>query len=96
MTLQLFIQLPRVDHSDNDILCALQSMEEIRSVVLSMSPDSAPSPDGFSAGFYQRCWEIIKKDLLQAVQDFFTGGQQPHGFTSSLIVLIPKVQGASQ
>ena len=44
--------------------------------------------------FYQSCWEIIKDDLCQAVQEFFQGVAQPKGFTSTSIILIPKKYGA--
>ena len=89
-------QLPHLEQADNDLLTGLPTMEELKSVVFSMSSESAPGPDGFGIGFYQSCWDVINEDLLLAVHDFFKGAQQPRGFTSTLIVLIPKVQGATQ
>nr|XP_027082211.1 uncharacterized protein LOC113704511 [Coffea arabica] len=54
----------------------LPTLEELHSMVFSLDVDSAPSPDGFGAGFYQSCLSIIKDDLMEAVQDFFKGMQQ--------------------
>nr|XP_027109211.1 uncharacterized protein LOC113729081 [Coffea arabica] len=66
--------LPRVSLGDNERQLALPSMEEVREVVFSISPDSAPGPDGFGSGFYQACWGIIKEELVAVVQDYFKGG----------------------
>ena len=44
--------LPRVSLGNNEGLLALPSMEEVREVVFSISPDSALGPDGFGSGFY--------------------------------------------
>ncbi|XP_071914026.1 uncharacterized protein [Coffea arabica] len=88
--------LPQVSPGDNEKLLALPTMTEVREVVFLISPDSAPGPDGFGSGFYQACWEIIKDGLVAAIQDYFKGGWLPKGVTSTLIVLILKVEGASR
>ncbi|KAL0294609.1 UNVERIFIED_CONTAM: putative mitochondrial protein [Sesamum calycinum] len=48
-------------------------------------------PDGFSALFYQVCWDIIAQDVLIAVQDFFCCTPMPKNFKATSIALIPKV-----
>ncbi|KAL0307991.1 UNVERIFIED_CONTAM: hypothetical protein Scaly_2963900 [Sesamum calycinum] len=60
-----------------------------------MCPDSAAGPDGFSALFYQVCWEIIAQDVLIAVQDFFCCTPMPKNFKATSIALIPKVLNPS-
>jgi hypothetical protein len=35
------------------------SLEEIKTVLLSMRSDCAPGPDGFSPHFYKQCWTLI-------------------------------------
>ena len=87
--------LPSVSQEDNELMHRLPTLEELKEVVFSMPMDSASGPDGFGAGFYQGCWDIIHEDLLLAIQDFFKGAQQPRGFTSAMIILIPKVVGTS-
>ncbi|KAL0433843.1 UNVERIFIED_CONTAM: hypothetical protein Slati_2718600 [Sesamum latifolium] len=57
-----------------------------------MCSDSTAGPDGFSAHFYQSCWDIIGKDLHDAVSDFFLGASPPKNFTTTTIVLIPKTE----
>ncbi|XP_027182051.1 uncharacterized protein LOC113780452 [Coffea eugenioides] len=90
------LELLRVAAEEDAGLRHLPDLEEIQTVVFSMDASSAPGSDGFGAGFYQQCWEIIKDDLLGVVQDFFKGMQQPGSFSSALLVLIPKTEGACQ
>nr|XP_027083689.1 uncharacterized protein LOC113705990 [Coffea arabica] len=71
-------------------------MTELQEVVFSMAKETAPGPDSFGTVFYQDCWTIIQGELLDAIQEFFLGVPQPKGFSSALIVLIPKVSGTSQ
>nr|XP_027096084.1 uncharacterized protein LOC113715980 [Coffea arabica] len=95
-TPSLDFPLPSITAADNMMFQQLPSLQEVKEVVFSMSKDSAPGPDGFGAGFYQECWSIIHRELLEAVQEFFKGAPQPRGFSSALIVLIPKVTGAAK
>ncbi|XP_071924898.1 uncharacterized protein [Coffea arabica] len=88
-------EVPKVGSSENEMLRGLPTEEEVHTVVFGLDVDSAPGPDGFGAAFYQSCWSIIKEDLVLAIQDFFKGMQQPRGWTRSLLVLIPKIEGAS-
>ncbi|KAK4382460.1 LINE-1 retrotransposable element O protein [Sesamum angolense] len=68
------------------------TINEVKCAVFDMSPDSVASPDGFSAHFYQVSWDIIGEDLFEAVMDFFTGAQPLKTFTTTTIVLIPKIE----
>lgn len=86
---------PVIDKLDNDSLVAMSSLQEVKDVVFQLDTQSAAGPDGFGALFYQCCWEVISKDLLEAVEDFFLGAQLPRGITSTMVVLIPKREGAS-
>ena len=90
---QLFFDLLQ-DAVANEEFHKFPLLEEVRVVVFSISCKSAPGPDGFGAGFYQGAWVAISSDLLEVVHDFFRSVQQPKGFTSTLIILIPKGLGA--
>nr|XP_027099048.1 uncharacterized protein LOC113718336 [Coffea arabica] len=92
---ELPFEVPRVTQEDNEIMKQLPTMEEIHEVVFGMDTQSAPGPDGFGAGFFQSCWDMVKDDLLMAIQDFFQGMEQPRSWSHSMVVLIPKVDGAS-
>lgn len=66
------------------------SMDEVKVAVFSLNKDAAAGPDGCSALFFQYCWDIIKNDLLEAIQSFFSGESLPLSFSSKNIALIPK------
>ncbi|KAK6781995.1 hypothetical protein RDI58_019791 [Solanum bulbocastanum] len=67
-------------------------MEELRQVVFAVNPNSAPGPDGIGGKFYQVCWNIIKGNLLAAVQSFFCGNSMPKYMSHACLVLIPKIE----
>lgn len=46
----------------------------------SIPQDGSPGLDGFSASFYQSCWEIVKVDLLNLAIEFFNGSQNFLGY----------------
>lgn len=79
-----------ISEEDNYDLTRFPSEEEVKEAVWSLSPDSAPGPDGFSGYFLTSCWDIIKGDVVAAVTGFFSGHPIPRAINSSLIVLIPK------
>lgn len=56
-----------------------------------MNPNSAAGPDGFNGMFFQNCWEIIKEDVLMAIQAFFCGHIIPRYMSHACLVLLPKV-----
>ena len=76
---ELPFDVPSVGAADNAMMKDLPTLEELHSVVFSFDIDSALDPDGFGSGFYQSCWFTIKDYLIEAVQDFFRGMQQPRG-----------------
>lgn len=53
----------------------MPTKEKVKQVVFSLDGNSSAEPDGYSACFYQHCWEIIKWDLLAAMEDFFSGSK---------------------
>ncbi|XP_060216645.1 uncharacterized protein LOC132644105 [Lycium barbarum] len=43
----------------------LPSESEVKEAVFSLNGDSASGPDGLIGQFYQKCWEVIKLDVIQ-------------------------------
>ncbi|XP_055814172.1 uncharacterized protein LOC129883562 [Solanum dulcamara] len=84
--------IPKLITDDqNRDLQALPTLEELRTVVFSMNPNSAAGPDGMNGKFFQECWEIIKEDLFRVVLSFFNGQTLPNYYTHTCLVLLPKV-----
>ena len=72
------------------MLEAFLSIEEVHRVVMSMDGDSEAGPDGFTSKFFTFAWEVIGKDVYNAIVNFFCGAKLPRFVTSISIVLIPK------
>nr|GEW03597.1 RNA-directed DNA polymerase, eukaryota, reverse transcriptase zinc-binding domain protein [Tanacetum cinerariifolium] len=70
------------------------SYQKIKRVVWDCGIDKSPGPDGVTFGFIRRYWYLIEKDVVAAVQHFFTFGNFPKGCNASFIALIPKIPDA--
>jgi len=44
-------------------------MEEVEEAVRDMPSGKAPEPDRFTIDFYKTCWEIIKVEVWEVVED---------------------------
>lgn len=69
--------------------------EEVHAVVMEIAADKAPGPDGFIGAFYKASWEVIKDDLLAAVNFFFNQHDQHFQLLNTAhLILIPKKSDA--
>ena len=64
-------ECPMIDENDNNQLMAPFEAQEIIECIKACAGDKAPGPDGFSMTFFRQCWDIIKKELVAAVQNFY-------------------------
>jgi hypothetical protein len=39
-------------------------------VIRDLNGDKAPGPDGFTMAFFQKCWDILKNDLMAVFAEF--------------------------
>ena len=76
----------------NGALTAAYTHEEVEKALFMMHSDKSPGLDGFTAGFYQRHWELIGQDISRAVLAFLNGGEMASVVNSTVLVLIPKVR----
>jgi hypothetical protein len=61
-----------------------------------MKPNKSPGPDGFTAGFYQKHWSMLKDDICHAVLAFLNGGDMLEIVNRTVLVLIPKVKNPEE
>jgi len=78
----------------NDMLTMLPSHEEIRKVVFNLNKDSAPGPDGFGAFFFQTYWDVVHKEVIDAVLQFFISGWLLPNYNANTLILITKSPNA--
>ncbi|XP_042939571.1 uncharacterized protein LOC122274613 [Carya illinoinensis] len=81
---------PGVTDEMNRQLVKECSLAEVKQAVFEMNPMSAPSLDGFSAGFYQDNWQCVGVGVFLAVKEVLSGGRDLGRINETFIVLIPK------
>ena len=74
------------------MLVAEISDKEIKQAMWSIPGSKAPGPDGYNSTFFKRSWDIVGKDVCDAIRDFFTHGKLLKEVNCTKLTLIPKVQ----
>jgi hypothetical protein len=70
--------------------------EEVRDTIASLPSDKAPGPDGFTGKFYKTCWDIIKVDIMAALNSLYHGDAYKLDLlNSAYLILLPKREDAS-
>lgn len=85
----------QVTNQMNETLCKYLDEKEIKEIIFSMNKEALAAPNGFSVGFLQATWDLIKADLCSAIIEFFQGVMLPKGFSHTSIALIPKLPNPS-
>jgi mannosylglycoprotein endo-beta-mannosidase len=88
--------IPQISDIENDILISQFSEEEVHDALFQMERNKAPGPDGFPAEFYQKCWDIIKDDLMALFNQFSSGDLPLYKLNFGVITLLPKKEDAVQ
>lgn len=60
-----------------------------------MPSDKAPRPDGLTINFYKACWNLVKHEIWEVVEDSRRSGSILKSLNSTFIELIPKMEGAN-
>ncbi|WMV54989.1 hypothetical protein MTR67_048374 [Solanum verrucosum] len=90
-----FLNCPRLTGEEIEDLERNFDEEVLRSLK-QCAVDKAPGPDGFTMGFYIKCWEVVKGDIMKTFQHFYDQGRFERSFNATFIALIPKKKGAKE
>ena len=61
-----------------------------------MEKNKAAGPDSIPIEFFQGCWEIVRKDILELFQEFWEGELNVSRLNYGIITLLPKVTDAEK
>ncbi|GJX12117.1 hypothetical protein Tco_0201976 [Tanacetum coccineum] len=64
---------------------------EIKAAMFDIGDDRAPGPDGFTAAFFKKAWDIVGLKVCEMIKDFFRNGQLLKEINHTFLALIPKV-----
>ncbi|CAA7045965.1 unnamed protein product [Microthlaspi erraticum] len=74
----------------NETLTKPVTENEVKDALFAMHPEKTPGPDGMTALFYQKFWDILKQDITRMVNEFLAEGTIVPGINETNICLIPK------
>ena len=55
-----------------------------------MHPYKGPGPDGLNPYFYQKFWDMVRKDVIAAILAILNGHAIPPKLNHTWVTLIPK------
>jgi len=79
-----------VSREDNFNLKRPTFEKEVNDVLKEMKNGKALGPDGFNVDFFKACWNIVKQDILNVVEDSTVNKTILKVLNTSFISLIPK------
>uniref|UniRef100_A0A2N9FRJ8 Reverse transcriptase domain-containing protein n=1 Tax=Fagus sylvatica TaxID=28930 RepID=A0A2N9FRJ8_FAGSY len=79
-----------IDPIDRDLLERSFDREEVVQVLQNFQGDKAPSPDGFTMAFFQKCWRVVEMDVMAFFGEVYEYGKFERSLNSTFISLIPK------
>eukprot|EP00253_Pinus_taeda_P016587 PITA_16587 len=84
-----------ISNEQNQALSREVSLEEVEEAVKEMPNDKALGPDGFTINFYKACWEIVKLEVWEVVEDSQRSASILKSLNSTFLALIPKEEEAT-
>lgn len=84
------VSFSNISAEDNAFLTAPFSRDEIKDTVWSCDGDKSPGPYGFNLLFYMKFWHLLKFEVCDFIQEFYTNASFPKAITATFLALIPK------
>ena len=68
--------------------------EEVVQVLQEMEGDKVPGPGNFTIAFFQKCWSVVKNDVMAFFDHFHRSSEFERSLNASFLSLIPKKNNA--
>jgi hypothetical protein len=79
----------------SNFLEADYTISEVTEAIQQLKGSSAPGPDGITALFYQKFWNVIGQDILDYTLNILNKGGNPGQINHTFLSLIPKITNPS-
>lgn len=89
-----FDNLACISTEEKDWLERVFEEEEVIAAIRACAPDKAPGPDGYTMAFFQKAWDILKQDIMGALNHFHQNCYMVRSCNASFIALVPKRKSA--
>jgi hypothetical protein len=66
---------------------------EVEEVIFQMEKGKAPGSDGFTIDFFLSCWDLVKEELWEVVEESRRTRRDIKAFNATFLSLIPKEHG---
>ena len=88
------LEFARIEEAERLNLERDFSKEEVVKVLHEMEGDKAPSPDGFTMAFFQKCWSVVEIDVMTFFDHFHRSSEFERSLNASFLSLIPQKNNA--
>lgn len=71
-------------------------LEGIKDAIWLSGGDKIPGSNGFNMGFFKKCWNTIKEDIVSLLNEFYVNSKLPKAIIVSILTLIPKMESPQE
>lgn len=88
-------KIPKLVTSEHNVMFMRPiESKEVEEAVMQMEKGKALGPDGFTVYFFQNCWDLLKDEILEVVEESRWTGRLLSALNATFLPLILKEQGA--
>jgi hypothetical protein len=66
------------------------TLKEVDQALQETPKGKAPGPDGFTSDFFHHCWQMIREEVWEIIEDSRISGQVLPALNATFLTLIPK------
>lgn len=77
--------------ADREWMARSISEMEVKKAIFSIGGDKAPGEDGYTAFFFQKCWDEVAQEVCCMIREVWEGSFDLSQINKTLLVLIPKI-----